>query len=297
MFDLRRGLTADLAAVAGNRRDWGGKVLKRDRSGDPPGSRKVDLAASYLVALDRKSFLKELSRRKLKRRQRTRSERSAGVAPSVWLEAWACAILRFAMPPTDPEITSLLEAWSAGDPSALDQLVPLVFDDLHRMARYFFQRESKTHTLQPTALVSEVYFRMRGQKEVHLETRADFFNFAAEVMRHFLVDYARKRSAEKRGGGVTPLPFDSGIASLLSSTPATTRLLDLHRALEELEQIAPQQAQVVTLRFFLGLQVTEVAELLDISESTVKREWRTAKLWLRRELRSLAEDSAAGKIP
>lgn len=191
------------------------------------------------------------------------------------------------MPKTESEITGLLEDWSGGDLSALDRLVPLVFDDLHRMARYFFHRESKTHTLQPTALVSEVYFRMRGQKDVQLESRADFFNFAAEVMRHFLVDYARKRTAEKRGGGVTPMPFDSGIASLLSSTPATTRLLDLHRALEELERISPKQAHIVTLRFFLGLQVTEVAELIGVSESTVKREWRTAKLWLGRKLKDL----------
>lgn len=182
------------------------------------------------------------------------------------------------------EITGLLEAWSEGDLSALDQLVPLVFDDLHRMARYFFHRESDTHTLQPTALVSEVYFRLRGQEKLQLESRADFFNFAAEVMRHFLVDYARKRKAAKRGGGVSAIPFDSGITSLLSDTPTSARLLDLDRALEELKALEPRQAEIVTLRFFLGLQVTEIAELLDTSESTVKREWRTAKFWLGRRL-------------
>ncbi|MDY7092943.1 MAG: ECF-type sigma factor [Acidobacteriota bacterium] len=186
------------------------------------------------------------------------------------------------------EITGLLEAWSAGDLSALDELVPLVFDDLHRMARFFFHRESNTHTLQPTALVSEVYFRMRGQKKVRLDSRVDFFNFAAEVMRHFLVDYARKRKAAKRGGGVSDISLESGIAYLLSDTPTNARLLDLHHALEELERIEKRQAHIVTLRFFLGLHVAEIADLMDISESTVKREWRTAKLWLRRRLGDLA---------
>lgn len=182
------------------------------------------------------------------------------------------------------EITGLLEAWSEGDLSALDRLMPLVFDDLHRMARYFFHRESDTHTLQPTALVSEVYFRMRGQKEVQLDSRADFFNFAAEVMRHFLVDYARKRRAAKRGGGRSDLAIDTGISHLLSSTPTTARILDLHHALDELEAISPRQARVVLLKHFLGLQVLEIAELLETSDSTVKRDWKTAKLWLRRRL-------------
>ena len=188
------------------------------------------------------------------------------------------------MAPSDRDITGLLGAWSEGDLSALDRLLPLVFDDLHRMARYFFHRESDTHTLQPTALVSEVYFRLRGQKVVDLASRKDFFNFAAEVMRHFLVDYARKRNAEKRGGGESPVSLDSGLSGYLASTPTRVRLLDVHVALEELAEIDPPQAQVVTYRFFLGLQVPEIAELLDISESTVKREWRTAKFWLQRRL-------------
>lgn len=184
----------------------------------------------------------------------------------------------------DPEITGLLEAWSRGEADALDQLMPLVFDDLHRMARYFFQRESDTHTLQPTALVSEVYFRLRGQKRIDISSRAEFFAFASEVMRHFLVDYARKKKATKRGGDRSPLPLETGIANLLSSTPATTRILDVHHALDDLAEIDPRQAQVVVLRFFLGLQVDEIAELMKISDSTVKREWRTAKLWLHRRL-------------
>ncbi len=102
---------------------------------------------------------------------------------------------------TDHEVTGLLQAWSEGDGEALDELLPMVFDDLHRMARYFFQRESDTHTLRPTALISELYVRMRAQEEMHWDSRAGFFNFAADVMRNFLVDYARRRKAEKRGGG------------------------------------------------------------------------------------------------
>jgi RNA polymerase sigma factor (TIGR02999 family) len=190
----------------------------------------------------------------------------------------------------EAEITGLLKAWSGGDVSALDRLLPLVFDDLHRMARYFFHRESDTHTLQPTALVSEIYFRLRGQRDVELDNRKDFFNFAADVMRHFLVDYARSRTAAKRGGGRSPLPFDSGISSLLSSNPTSVRLLDLNAALEDLQKIEPRQARVVMLRFFLGLQVTEISDLLEISESTVKREWRTAKFWLGRRLQTGALD-------
>lgn len=189
-------------------------------------------------------------------------------------------------PATDRDVTQLLEAWSQGDLAALDRLLPLVFEDLHRMARYFFQRESDTHTLQPTALVSEVYFRLRGQKKLSLESRKDFFSFAAELMRHFLVDYARRRRADKRSAGQADVPLDAGLDYLLSSTPATEKILDVHAAVEELRQVDPRQAEIVNLRYLLGLQVMEVAELLDISPSTVKREWRTAKFWLQRRLRS-----------
>lgn len=192
----------------------------------------------------------------------------------------------------ESEIRGLLEAWSGGDVSALDRLFPLVFDDLHRMAGFFFHRESNTHTLQPTALLSEIYFRLRGQRKVQLESSADFFNFAAEVMRHFLVDYARKRKAEKRGSGQSDLPLDEGFARLISSTPTSAQLLDLDRALKALQKIDPRQVKIVVLRFFLGLQVDEVAKLLRISQSTVKREWRLAKLWLRKRL----QDDSEGEL-
>ena len=186
----------------------------------------------------------------------------------------------------DPEkITSLLKAWSQGDLGALDTLIPLVYDDLHRMARHFFRRETDTHTLQPTALVSEVYFRLRGQKKMHWGSRADFFHFAAEVMRHFLVDYARRRKAGKRGGEAFEIPLD---ASLNLTARTDVDLVDLDRALEELERIDPRQSRIVVLRYFVGLKVEEIATVLGISESTVKREWRTAKFWLKRRL---GEDS------
>ena len=191
----------------------------------------------------------------------------------------------------EAEITGLLNDWSQGDTRALDRLLPLVFDDLHRMARYFFHRESDTHTLQPTALVNEIYFRLRGQRNLEFESRADFFNSAADLMRHFLVDYARIRKAEKRGGGLSPIDIQGGeLDSLLNVTPRTPGILDLHLALEELKELDLRQAQIVNLRFFLGLQVVEVAELLEISDSTVKREWRLAKIWLRRRLETLGEE-------
>ncbi len=183
------------------------------------------------------------------------------------------------------EIASLLEAWSRGEMRALDRLVPLVFDDLHTMARRFFLRESNIHTLQPTALVSEVYCKLRGQERVQFETPAEFFGFAAELMRHFLVDYARKKKAVKRGGKESPVSLEAGLENLLSAgSPSSTQIIDLHRALDELAKICPRQARVVELRFFVGLLVEEVADVLDVSEATIKREWRTAKLWLTRQL-------------
>ena len=187
---------------------------------------------------------------------------------------------------SDHEVTRLLEAWSQGDPVALEALIPLVYDDLHRMARYFFQREADSHTLQPTALVSEVYLKMRGQKKIRWDSREDFFNFAAQVMRHFLVDYARRRKADKRGGSQTKLPLD---IALDLAGDATLDVVDLDRALEELMRIDPRQGRIVQLRFFVGMRVEEVAELLGISTATVKREWRTAKLWLRRHLDEIVD--------
>lgn len=179
------------------------------------------------------------------------------------------------------DITGLLQAWSAGDESALDMLIPLVFEELRRMAAYFFQREREDHTLAPTALVSELYLLLRRRRRLDWDNRASFFNFAAEVMRHFLVDYARRHRSSKRGGEAESLPLSDlleGAASL------DFDLVALHNAIEKLADIDPRQAKVVELRFFVGLGIEEIASILKVSDSTVKREWRTARFWLKREL-------------
>lgn len=184
------------------------------------------------------------------------------------------------MSTTSPEITKLLQAWSAGDQEAFETLLPLIYDDLRRMARYFFQRESSTHTLQPTALVNEIYLQLDGNREIDWQSRKEFFAFAAQVMRNFLVGYDRRRKAKKRGGDVEHLPLEP---SLLAAT-SDVDLSDLDEALKKLAEIDPRQAHVVELRYFVGLKIEEIAELLKVSEVTVKRDWRTAKLWLRRFL-------------
>jgi RNA polymerase sigma factor (TIGR02999 family) len=151
------------------------------------------------------------------------------------------------------------------------------------MARFFFQRESETHTLQATVLVSELYFLLRKQRKTTWSNRKAFFGFAAEVMRHFLVDYARKRDTCKRGGQVTHVAIER-IATLVGRESDLDLVLDLQRALDELADLDPQQARVVELRFLLGLQLDETAEALGVSQPTVKRKWRSAKLWLMRRL-------------
>lgn len=187
------------------------------------------------------------------------------------------------MAPTEQDITRLLQAWSAGDDEALDALMPLVFEDLRRMARYFFQRESETHTLQATALVSELYFQLRKQRKATWDNRKAFFAFAAEVMRHLLVDYTRKRKTKKRGSEITHVALDS-VATLTGRRNDLDLVLDLEAALKDLEQLDALQARVVELRFLLGLKLKETAEVLGSSEPTVKRKWRSAKLWLMERL-------------
>jgi RNA polymerase sigma factor (TIGR02999 family) len=184
--------------------------------------------------------------------------------------------------PAEHEVTRLLDAWGRGSAEALDELIPLVFDDLHRMARYFFGREPEDHTLQPTALISELYLRLRGKRNTSWTCREDFFHFAAELMRHILVDAARSRLAKKRGQGKAHLPLDSA-HDLTVETDLD--LVALDRALEELAEVAPRQSEVVALRFFVGLEVREVAAVLDIAPATVKRDWRTAKFFLHRRIR------------
>lgn len=199
------------------------------------------------------------------------------------------AVLLASTPPmTLPggEITRLLTHWSNGDPEALERLMPLVFEDLRRLARKQFGAESPGHTLQPTALVSEVYMRLTDQRKVEWESRAQFFAFAAMLMRRILVDHAKARRAAKRGGDVLKLPLDE---ALVMPAPGNVDMVELDLALDRLAEIDPRAAQVVELRFFVGLTQEQVADVLEVSVTTVKREWRTARLWLYRTMTADAE--------
>src|SRR3954471_163198 len=182
---------------------------------------------------------------------------------------------------TSDDVTKLLHDWSQGDTAALERLIPLVFEDLRQIAGRLFQRESDGHTLQPTALVSEVYLRLMDQRKIHWQNRQQFFGVAALMMRRILVDYAKGRQAAKRGSGAPKVPLDETIA-----VPELRDLdvVALDEALTQLAEIDPRQGRIVEMRFFMGLSHEEIAEVLGISVTTVKREWRTARLWLFREL-------------
>ncbi len=159
--------------------------------------------------------------------------------------------------------------------------MPFVFDDLRQMARRYFLRESAGHTLQPTALVSEVYLRLQGQREIQWQNREQFFAVTALLMRRILVDYAKGRHTQKRGEGVVKVPLEKAF-NLAEAQHLDLAALD--DALSRLALLDPRQSRIVELRFFTGLKHEEIAELLGISVTTVKREWNTARLWLHREL-------------
>jgi RNA polymerase sigma factor (TIGR02999 family) len=180
------------------------------------------------------------------------------------------------------EITGLLRRWKNGDDDALHLLVPVVYSELRRLAASYLRRERPGHTLQPTALVSEAFLRLAGRHSPHVDTRQQFFALAAQAMRRVLVDHARRRRALRRGGGAPP-PFPA-----LSAPDAgpDTGVLELDAALSRLEALDPRQARVVELRFFGGLELEETASALGLSISTVQREWRMARAWLRRELKA-----------
>jgi len=179
------------------------------------------------------------------------------------------------------DITGLIHAWNAGQPDALNRLVEAAYPELHRIAQRYFQAERPSHTLQCTALIHEAYLRLVRAPQKDWKDRAHFFAFAARLMRGILVDYARARLADKRGGGCPTL-------SLAETDPASPApdvdILDLDTALEELEALDSFQSRVVELRYFAGLSTAAAAEVLDVSESTVKREWILAKTWIRRRL-------------
>jgi len=178
-------------------------------------------------------------------------------------------------------ITQLLLQWRRGDQSALDELMPLVYDELHRLARRCMRRERARHTLQTTALVNEAYLRLANSSRVQWQDRAHFFAIAAQLMRRVLVDEARKRLNQKCGGDFTRIEID---AAQISSGPKEFDLLALDQALNRLTEFAPRKSKVVELRFFGGLSIEETAQVLNVSTDIVKREWRTAKLWLLQEL-------------
>ena len=184
------------------------------------------------------------------------------------------------MPPSS-DVTALLGDWSRGNQSALNQLLPLVYVELRRIAARQLRSERVGHTLQPTALVHEVYMRLVDQRTVDWRNRAHFFGAAAQVMRRILVDHARRHGASKRGDGVERVSMD---AATELATPEGIPILALDQALERLGAMDEELAKIVELRAFAGMTIEEAACVLNVSPSTAKREWRTAKAWLTREL-------------
>jgi RNA polymerase sigma factor (TIGR02999 family) len=183
--------------------------------------------------------------------------------------------------PPSHQITQLLQAWSGGDEAALNQLMPVVYAELHRLAQRFMADERPGHTLQTTALVNEAYLRLADSAHLNWEGRAHFFAVCARVMRRILVDFARSRQALKRGSDMPPLQLDEALAVV--GKPGTD-LLAIDDALTALAAVDARKSQIVELRFFGGLSVKETAEVLKVSEETVLRDWKLAKSWLRREL-------------
>ena len=185
------------------------------------------------------------------------------------------------MPGHSSQVTELLVRWRGGDREALDSLLPLVYDELRRIARHYLQGERSGHTLQSTALVNEAYVRMVVQDFPQWQNRAHFFAVAAQLMRQILVDHARSHRASKRGGDVYKVTLDEAEEQPLATDIDIVALDD---ALKNLAEMDPQQSRVVELKFFAGLSIEDTAEVLGISSSTVKRDWVTARAWLYREL-------------
>ncbi len=182
------------------------------------------------------------------------------------------------------DVTTLLARWSSGDAGALEQLTPIVYDELRRIARRHLARERKDHTLQSTALVHEAYLRLIGGSASEYQNRQHFFAVAAQVIRRVLVDHARAVNAAKRGGGAQKILLEDQPEA---STPPenVAEVLALHEALERLAAFDQQQERIVELRYFAGLSIDETAEVLGISAATVKRDWVMARAWLARELK------------
>ncbi len=187
------------------------------------------------------------------------------------------------MEPTPQQVTRLLVAWGGGDQAALEELTPLVYGELRRLAHHYISRERPGHTLQTSALVNEAYLRLVEQKHGDWQCRAHFYGIAARLMRQVLVDYARRRGYAKRGGGALRVSFDEALAV---SDERAAEVVALDEALEGLAKLDPRQSRIVELRFFGGLSIEETAEVLGVSPGTVMADWTVAKAWLRRALKS-----------
>jgi RNA polymerase sigma factor (TIGR02999 family) len=190
-------------------------------------------------------------------------------------------------PPPDnprPDVTQLLLAWGNGAASAGDELLPLIYGELHRQAARAMRRENHEHTLQATALVNEAYLKLVDQRRVQWQNRAQFFGVAAQLMRRILIDHARARHADKRGGDMHRITLGHAEQAAANEADAGVDVLALEEALEKLSTLDPKQARLVELRYFGGLTIQETSEILGVSVATVKREWATARAWLRREL-------------
>jgi len=179
-------------------------------------------------------------------------------------------------------VTELLTDWSKGDQEALNKLIPLVYDELHKLASRYLRRERPDHTLQTTALVHEAYLKLVDQKDANWQNRVQFFAVAAQLIRRILVDYARRHRASKRGGSYYKVTLDEG---LVSSGERDAELFALDEALDRLATFDPQQSRVVELLVFAGLTLEEAAQALNISPRTVRREWSMAKAWLHKEIK------------
>jgi RNA polymerase sigma factor (TIGR02999 family) len=182
-----------------------------------------------------------------------------------------------------PDLTQLLLAWNNGDRAALDRLMPVVYDELRRLARRYMRQEASAHTLQATALVNDVYLRLVDQKSVNWQNRAHFFGAASQMIRRLLVEHARARHRLKRGGNALRVTLHD---DLNAAVPVQLDVVALDDALSKLAQLDPQQERIVELRFFAGLSIEETAEALSISPATVKRDWATGRAWLYREMTS-----------
>jgi RNA polymerase sigma-70 factor (ECF subfamily) len=190
--------------------------------------------------------------------------------------------------PSPKEVSQLLIDWGNGDQAALDELIPLVYDELRRLAGRYMRREGQDHTLQTSALVNEAYLRLIDQKSVQWQNRAHFFGVAAQLMRRILVDHARSRSRVKRGGGAQMV----SLADQAGVSKEAEEVIALDDALTNLAEMDPRKSQIVEMKFFGGLTTEEVAEVLKITTRTVEREWRKARAWLNRAITKGATNEA-----